>query len=305
MRTGLLAVGLVVVSVSGAWADVDIEKGDAAFAEAQKLNDAGQLDQACAKFKDALSYNPNAVGTLLRVAICDQQVGRIGSALKRFTEVRDRAKEANLVEFVKLAEQHIAEISADVPSLKVSIVERTNDTKLVVNDEVVLIKPDGSASIPVDPGAVTMIVSRPGHIPFEQKLEVTKGQHPEVRVDKLRLPVTVNRGRKRVGQILTIGGVGLAATGLGLGIWAWRSYKHNTSFCGAQQSDGYHCADPYYSDANTAVTVGSVGTYVGSAGLVVAGIGAYLWFFGPHDERLAVAPQLDPEHAGIVAFGRF
>jgi hypothetical protein len=304
MRSGLLAVGLVAGLASAAHADVDIEKGDAAFAEAQKLKDKGELDEACAKFRDSLSYNPNAVGTLLNVAICDQQHGRIGSALKRFTEVRDRAKEASLTEFVKLAEQHISEISNEVPSLKVALAERTDDTKLVVNDEVVLVKPDGTATIPVDPGSVTVIVSRPGHIPFEQKLDVQKGQHPEVNVGKLRLPVT-NNGRRRIGQILTIGGVGLAATGLGLGLWAWHSYKDNVKHCGAEQPDGYHCQDPYYSDSNTAVTVGSVGSYVGGAGLVVAGIGAYLWFFGPHDERLAFVPQLDPEHAGIVAFGRF
>jgi len=125
-----------------------------------------------------------------------------------------------------------------------------------------------------------------------------------VHVGKLRLPVT-NNGRKRIGQILTIGGVGLAGVGLGLGVWAWRSYKSNVSHCGTELPDGYHCPDPYYSDSNTAITIGSVGSYVGGAGLVVAGIGAYLWLFGPHDERLAFMPQLDPEHAGIVALGRF
>ena len=49
----------------------------------------------------------------------------------------------------------------------------------------------------------------------------------------------------------------------------------------------------------------NLGTGIGIAGLAVAGIGGYLWFFGPHEEKLAFVPRLDPQQAGIVALGRF
>lgn len=314
MRTGLLAVGLVVFALGTARADVDIAKADAAFDEGQKLKDKGQLEEACAKFKESLSFNPNAVGTMLNVALCQQQAGHIGSALKLFSEARDRGKEQNLNEHVKLAEQHIAEIAADVPYLAVAIREPSADTKLVVNDEVVQLKPDGSASIPVDPGLVTVIVQQPGRVPFETKLDIKKGDHPVVAVEKLKLPVTINKGRQRIGKVLTFGGAGLVVLGIGLGLVADHQYNkalNATDELGKKRcmqiggTGPYYCSDPSYTDSNQALVLGNVGTGVIVGGVVVAGIGAYLWFFGPHEERLSFAPQLDPEHAGIVAFGRF
>jgi tetratricopeptide (TPR) repeat protein len=307
MRLGLFAVGLVAWAAATAHADVDIAKADAAFDAGQKLKDAGQLDQACAKFKESLGFNPNAVGTMLNVALCEQQAGHIGSALKLFTEARDRGEEQNLGEHVKLAKQHIAEIAADVPFLAVSIVQRTDDTRLVVNDEVVTIKPDGTASTPIDPGLVTVIVSRPGRVPFEQKIDVKKGEHPVVRVERLKLPVTINNGRRRVGQILTYGGAGLAVAGLGLALWAQNDW-HGYFDSGACHVDAGHrnvCNSDVLDKTQRDYTLGTVGTGVIIGGVAVAGIGAYLWFFGPHDETLAFVPRLDPEQAGIVAIGRF
>jgi hypothetical protein len=303
-----------VFAATSARADVDIAKADATFDEGQKLKDAGQLDKACAKFKESLGYNPNAVGTMLNVALCEQQAGHIGTALRLFNEARDRGKEQNLGEHVKLAEQHISEIAADVPFLAVAIRERSDDTKLVVNDEVVTIKPDGSASVPVDPGVVTVIVERPGRVPFEQKLDVKKGDHLVVQVERLKNPVTINKGRRRIGQILTFGGAGLALTGIGLGILAHSQWKSAVDNCNLK--DGvYYCPDTMpgsttpgngpYTQSNNALVLGNVGTGVFIGGVVVTGIGAYLWFFGPHEEKIAVMPVLDPEHAGIVALGRF
>src|SRR5258706_12565050 len=162
MRTGWTALALVGLAVATAHADVKIPEADAAFDEGQKLKDAGQLDAACKKFKESLGFNPNAVGTMLNVALCDQQAGHIGSALKLFTEARDRGKEQNLGEHVKLAEQHIAEIAADVPHLAIFVVDRTDDTKVTVNDDPIALGADGTASVPVDPGLVTVLVTRPG-----------------------------------------------------------------------------------------------------------------------------------------------
>jgi hypothetical protein len=306
-----LLVGLVVlVAVSPARADVDIVKADAVFEEGQKLKDAGQLDQACAKFKESLGYNPNAVGVILNVALCDQQSGRIGSAMKLFKEARDRGKEQSLTQHTQLAEQHIAEIEADVPYLAVVVAEHTEDTKLVIDNEVIPLGPDGSASIPVDPFELTVIVSRPGRVPFETKLKVERKEHRVLSVPKLKLPVTVtvNQGRKRIGQILTFSGAGLLAAGVGLGIYAdvnYNSYFGPGKGCESVMGTKRCNAGAPYDNTNRDITIGWVGTGLGAAGIVVAGVGGYLWLFGPKEEKLAFAPRLDGREAGIVAFGRW
>jgi hypothetical protein len=305
MVRGLVAV-VLTLAASPARADVNIDKADALFAEGQKLKDAHQNDAACAKFKESLSFNPNGVGTMLNVAECESKLGHIGTAYKLYVDARDRATDAGLTPAIKLANDQLALIAPDVPYLAVNVADPSEDTRLVVNNQTVAIKADGTAALPVDPGEITVVVTRPGRIAFEKKLTVAKREHPIVMVERLATAMTVSKGRKRIGEILTIGGGAVAVAGVGIGLYAWRNYKNAVKGKNCtMQGDDYYCSDPAYSDSNQAVTFGSVGTWVGVGGLVVAGVGAYLWFSGPHDERLAFAPQLDPQHAGIVAFGRF
>ncbi len=304
-----LGLGLIVVMTSFgiARADIDIAKSDAAFEEGLKLKDAGKLDAACMKFKDALKFNPNAVGTMLNVAVCDEQTGHIASAYKRFKEARDRGREQNLGEQVKLAEQHIAQLEPDMPYLAIAFAETTDDTKLLVNDEDISVKDAGG--IPVDPGQVSIVVSRPGRVPFETKVDISKKEHKAVAVPKLGLPVTVNKGRRRIGEIITIAGGASVVAGITLGIVA-RS-KYNNQFSGSMPHCTKSTSGPPTCDAmgqpetDSARTIGNFGTGFGIGGVVIAGIGAYLWFFGPHDEKLAIGPDVDSQHAGIVAVGRW
>ncbi|RPI08483.1 MAG: hypothetical protein EHM63_06195, partial [Actinobacteria bacterium] len=50
-------------------------KADALFAEGVKLRDSN-LELACAKFGASLQLNPQAIGVLLNVAMCDEKHGR-------------------------------------------------------------------------------------------------------------------------------------------------------------------------------------------------------------------------------------
>jgi hypothetical protein len=308
----MLCLGVaLLVAASVARADdkpavktIDVGAADAVFAEAEKLKEAGQHEQACEKFRESLRINPNAIGTILNVAICDQDDGKIASALVLFEAARDRGTEQALAQHVALAKERIAQIAQDVPYLAVAIADRAPDTQLAVNGQAVELSADGTASVPVDPGTVTVLVSQPGRVPFETKLDVKKAEHKVLTVPKLRLPVTmtINKGRKRVGEILAIGGAGLFVAGAGVGIYAvhdwyqaWRGCNHAANACNPSLS----------SRTNNDVTIGDVGTGIMIGGAAVAAVGAYLWFFGPHDERLAFAPRVDAQQAGIVAFGRF
>jgi len=304
MRIGCFAVGVLACAVSVAHADVDIGKADAAFDEGQKAKDAGNLELACKKFRESLGYNANAVGTMLNVALCESDAGHIGTALKLFTEARDRGQEQNMGPYVHLAEQKIKEIGGDVPYLTVVLAENTPDTKVVVSDQIVAMKADGTATLPVDPGLISIIVSRPDRVPFEKKLDIKKQAKETIRVEPLKQPVTINKGRRRIGQILTIGGGALAVTGVFLGVYATRDWNDAIKGC-KPFGDSWQCPDKLFQRTNDDFTYGRVGTYIGLGGLVLAGAGAYLWFFGPHEERLTFVPRLDPEHAGIVALGRF
>jgi tetratricopeptide (TPR) repeat protein len=55
-------------------------KADELFERAQKAKQAGHNDEACKLYDQALRYNPNAVGTLLNVAKCDEDAGKVATA---------------------------------------------------------------------------------------------------------------------------------------------------------------------------------------------------------------------------------
>ncbi len=308
MRSSGLALIGVVLSFGIAHADIDISKSDAAFEEGLKLKDAGKLDKACDKFKEALSYNPNAVGTMLNVAVCDEQTGHIASAYKRFKEARDRGREQNLGEQVKLAEQHIATLEPDMPYLAIAFAETTDDTKLLVNDEDIPVKDAGG--IPVDPGPVTVVVTRPGHVPYEAKLTIEKKEHKAVAVPRLGLPITVSNKKRVGGEVVTaIGGVAIG-TGVVMGIIARSRYNDQFSGSSPHCSKSTKICDPIgYKATTDALNLGDYGTIVGIAGVIVAGFGGYLWLSGAHQEKhpsaVTVVPDLDAQHAGIVAVGHF
>jgi leucyl-tRNA synthetase len=129
--------------------DPRIQRADALFAEGKALFDSNIL-QACDKFKESLHENPAAIGTLLNVALCDEKLGRVASAVKRFSEARARAREQGLTEHIRAAEEHIRALEPSVPHLAITLSERLPETRVVIDDAI--IAPDALASVAVDPG---------------------------------------------------------------------------------------------------------------------------------------------------------
>jgi hypothetical protein len=73
--------------------------------------------------------------------------------------------------------------------------------------------------------------------------------------------------------------------------------------------DGVETCDPDVSNrANNDHVLGNIATGIGIGGLVVAAVGAGLWYFSPNHERppyVTVVPAIAPGQAGFVAAWRF
>jgi tetratricopeptide (TPR) repeat protein len=304
----LVVLSIVVGSYSHALAEDDPERADKLFEEAQKLREQGKTADACVKYEEALSFNHNAVGTLLNVALCNEQAGKFATAVRYYTQARDLAREHNLAEHRKAAEDKLVLNLPLVSHLAIAFAEQTPDMKLVIDDNVVPL--DKSEDIVIDPGRHHVVVTAPGRVPYDTTVEIAKSSAKAVAVPKLGYPVTVKKGgRRTAGMILTASGVAMIGTGIGLGLYARSEYN-------GQIGEGKRCTteDPPRCDAegyritNGARTYGTFGTWIGFAGVAVAGFGTYLWLFArqPTEERnVSVVPTLSPESAGITAFGRF
>jgi hypothetical protein len=312
-RLDLAIVALVVIARStGAHADgtptpaPKVEKADQLFAEGKALM-ASNLLQACDKFDQSLRENPAALGTLLNVALCDEKLGRVASAVAKFSEARDRAKEQGLVEHERAAEEHIAALEPAVPHLSIELRQPLPETKVLIDDRVVALHQ--LADVAVDPGERIIVVSAPARLPYRAKLVVVRAERRTVVIPALARSVTVTSSRRRIGQIVTIAGIAGIGAGLGIGVYADRLYdkQFDDGLC-ERLPQGDFCNTVGQSRTARAESLGNVGTVVGITGAAIAVVGAYLWIRSPSSsssEAVTVVPQLDADSLGIAALGRF
>jgi hypothetical protein len=307
---GILRNALVVLTLlaTRAHADVDIKEADRLFAVGLSLRDTNR-EQSCKYFHDSLERNPNAIGTLMNVALCDELLGKIASAHKRFSEARDRAKEGNLPDYIEEAEAHIKKLKEDLPFVTITFVgARPEGTRVLIGDIVVTsAQLDDKKPVAVDPGELVIVVSAPGRLAYETRMMIGKKETKPIEVPELKKGVTVKgSSRKSIGIITTVAGGGLVITGQVLALVARSKYNKwkKAPYCDAMNI----CEAEAQSQIEKAITLGNVGTVVSVAGVVAGGIGLYLWLSAPADpteKRLTFVPNVTSESAGITAVGSF
>jgi hypothetical protein len=302
----LLIVGVIGILVRAASAD-DVADADALFAKAVELKQQGKTEEACRTFQQALDKNHNAVGTLLNVALCAANAGKVATAAKLFTDARDRAAEQKLEQHHQAAIDQLAKLEGHVPHLVLTFADPvTPETRVVIDDEMA---PTTGDKIPVDPGRRVLVVTAPGRVAYHTTVDVpANGQDVAVAVPKLGLPVTVKSTKKTIGKVLVIGGSVAFVASIGLSVYADRKYN--------KQFDDGHCRDVSgvllcdgtgFRQTGRAKTLARSATVVGGIGIAAAAVGVYLWVFTKqdHPERLSVVPTVDGDGAGVAAIGRF
>jgi hypothetical protein len=177
--------------------------------------------------------------------------------------------------------------------------------KLVIDEAIVPL--DKTDDIVVDPGSRHIVVTAPGRVPWESTVEVEKSKARAIAVPKLGYPVTVRKGRRNVGIIMTGIGVAALGTGIGLGMWANSHYDEQVAdHC--NDASPPVCDGTGFEETHRAINYATFGTYIGVAGVAIAGVGAYLWLFGAkasNEQNVAIVPTLAPDSAGVTAIGRF
>jgi hypothetical protein len=89
-----LAVAALIACARVASADEPL--ADQKFDQALKLRADGKLAESCALFRESLQLNNQAIGTLLNVARCDEEEGKLAQAYRAFSDACDRAAEQHL-----------------------------------------------------------------------------------------------------------------------------------------------------------------------------------------------------------------
>lgn len=299
MTSRLLAI-LVLLGASTAAADEDkVKRADALFEEGRALLKS-DLHAGCAKLVASYELNPQAIGTLLNVALCDERLGRYASAAAKYAEARDRAREQAAKEHLAAAEERLAAVSGRVPHITVQLAERLPGTQVLIDGRVITSLTD----IPVDPGERILVVSAPDHVAFERPVKIAEGERRDVPVPALAKAVTVS-SRRTIGKLVTIGGGVTFASGVVIGLIGRSRYnKARDAHCDADLA----CDPEGLSATRSGRTLGTVGTVVGAVGVAGVGVGLYLWLRAPRERSaraVTLLPQLDPTAPGLAAVGTF
>jgi hypothetical protein len=305
MRTLLVvALGIGWSATGRADESEDHTKADVLFEEAQRLKQAGDTSAACNKYREALRYNPNAVGTLLNVGKCSEDSNQLATAIKHYTHARDLAREHSLTEHRAAAEERVSKIAPRVPRLAIAFMERPDNMKLVIDDVVYPTDIETTNELRLDPGTRHIVVTAPGRVPYETNVELVEGKQQAVAIPRLGFPVTLS-GRRTAGKIATASGLALIGGGVVLGWLGSRRYheQFTTGQCNMQR----RCTEEGYRATVEGRQLGTVGTVVGAIGIAAFGVGAYLWLFAPTERRegVAIVPAVMPDMAGVTAIGRF
>lgn len=303
-----IAIALTAMTLRAEPSAADRAAAETLFDDAMQLLDKRDFAAACPKLEASQKLDPG-VGTLLYLADCYEQAGRLASAWLTFKEAAYAAERQGQNDRKKTAEDHAAALK-----IRLSYVEVTLEEPIPEGIEVTL---DGSAvstttlraAIPMDPGEHRFEASAPHHTKWSGKISVpgapgiTKTVIPALKREQSQVvaspvpPKTpaaptsatqaptaertdVDRGVARgSGQRIwgyALGGVGVAGLGTAgvLALIARSKDEQADQQCGESQPSlcnrrGVELGDDAKTFGNTATFVSIAGTAALAAGVVL------------------------------------
>lgn len=192
---------------------------EALFKEGKKLLAERQIPEACRKFESSYRIDP-ASGTLLNLALCHEQEGKLATAWGEFNESLQLAKKNNRADRVKIAREHISAIEPLLSRFVVIVPEDAGKIGMVVEmDGVPLEEGAWGTAIPIDAGDHRAIARAPKHKNWEKLVTVEHSKVATVVIPKLERmaepppPDPGGRWKKPVG----FAALGVSAVLLGVG----------------------------------------------------------------------------------------
>jgi hypothetical protein len=263
------------------------------FVEGKALLQEKQYERACEKLKASHDLDRTATGTLLNLALCHELVGKPATAWAEFRQVAAESA-GRRDDRVKLAREHEAKLFAILSRVGIVVTPaaRVEGLSLRLDMGPPIPEPSWGTELPIDPGKHVLEVSalgkRPRVVAFviggvsdrqivtiepldDAPAASTSGAGEQDALERERHAIL--QGRRVIG--FTLGGVGLAAVGVGLAFGVVASNK-NKEVADACPNDlcpsavAQSRAESSLSSAKTFATVSNITVGVGSL-LVVSG----------------------------------
>jgi serine/threonine-protein kinase len=324
----LALLHLLISSEAHAAPPADEAAAEVLFNQATEAAIAGRLDEACPKFAEAQRLDPTA-GTLLNLGKCEEQRGNLATAYGVYIAAEALARQ----DMDKKGREARARDAASklAPRLSMLVItvpqgNRAEGIEVKRNGKVVG-EGQWGASVPVDPGAITIEASAPGRKTWTTTVRV-ESKPGETRVDVPLLatasipsvaptvdagvappPESAWSGQKTAAVV--VGGAGLIGVVLG-SVFGVQAISRNSSSKDHCLPDAPNLCDAMGVDlrqqTKTAMTVSTVAFAMGGAALVG---GVVLFLTAPSKDkgtraktaRIEVSPVMVGSGGGVVLQG--
>ncbi len=168
----VLSASLALPSLAWRVRAEDKALAESLFNEGKVLMDAGKIAEACPKLAASLRAE-RADGTMLRLGLCYQQLGKWASAWALFKEVLPRAEKAGRKDRVDMAKKGIAETEPKLSRVTIKIESAARVAGMEVKwDDTVLEEGAWGTPLTTDPGGHTLSIKAPGKKPYAQHVDI-------------------------------------------------------------------------------------------------------------------------------------
>jgi tetratricopeptide (TPR) repeat protein len=263
----------------------------ALFDQAKQLLADGHVLEACPKLEESQRLEPRS-GTLINLAYCYEQSGRLASAWSKYLEAAAAAKATGNQEREAVARERATALAPRCSKLTIAVAPAlTSVPGLEIKRDGVLVgEPAWGLSLPSDAGDHEVTANAPGRVPFKTKVRVvgegvtTTVSVPVLAPEPSAAPgpsTSTNHGLGTQRTVaLVAGGVGVIGFGLGAAFGLVSKSKHDQA---ARECDGAACPDESaLAAANAAQSYGNLSTAMMIVGGVGLAKGVMLWLTAPN-----------------------
>jgi hypothetical protein len=298
--TAVLFAALAATPVAHAASAEDRAAARTHLTQAQDLKKQGQLAEALVHFLEVERLDPK-LPTLIELAECEEQLGKLVEAQAHWAAARDRAAHDEKPQSKAKAEQRLAAVEKRVAHLTLQLAGDTPAGAQVFRDDALLEPASLGTAVPANPGDHVVLVKVAGHDDAKYAVKLADGDNqtlpiaagpatasqapppppppPKVvaqpSVDTAQLSSS-GSGQRTTGLIL--GAVGVVGVGVGSYLW----------------NDGWRNSNMLGPSADRNLLLGQI-SVIGGGVLLVTGVVLFATApsgEAPKNARLPIAPTL-------------
>jgi hypothetical protein len=267
------------------------------FQEGRTLMTGGRIPEACQKLQESQRLDPGG-GTILNLALCHEQEGRLARSWSEFKEAVVVARRDGRRDREVEAANHVSALEPRLSRLTVVVPAGTQvEGLLIERDGRELGRGAWSTAIPVDGGEHVVRATALGREPFTTTIVIGKESDARtIEIPVLATPVVVvtpPRVSAPVGapvpmtasaRAARLRWVGIGSAGAGVVVFGMAGYMLAQALSAKDASnadcsrDG--CGNTGLQRRSDAVSRGNLATFLGIGGAVLVGAGATLYYLG-------------------------